>query len=381
MQSIRLPDMRGKTCAAFPLQIIAPGGGVDSAGGVCWAIPPERPGEPTALCAEVTASTDLQASGSDPARLERIRKPRCRRSSPSCSTRRRPTPSCSALEVFPPDNPWNLVVEDWPVHPNSKNIIESIGANKEFRHNTDMGYILVPPDQKKVDVKIVGYPDESDKGPYPGAGQHADRRLAGQYHASQEALTLDEVQRDKLKEDGDRHAMVVDPTKRMLYEFYQMQEDRQGLDRRPGAAIFDLKSNKLRPDGWTSADAAGLPIFPATVRYDEIKRGMVEHAMRVTVVKTRRAYVYPATHYASKDDRRKPAAHGRALSAAEGFRHQRLLAGGAGDPEGPEEVRHVRRRQRPRLGHLGRGRSRASRCCTKSSARSRVRRFEVIRRL
>ena len=68
-----------------------------------------------------------------------------------------------------------------------------------------------------------------------------------------------------------------------------------------GAAIFDLKSNKLRPDGWTSADAAGLPIFPATVRYDEIKRGMVEHAMRVGVHKTRRSYVYPATHYASKD--------------------------------------------------------------------------------
>jgi hypothetical protein len=66
------------------------------------------------------------------------------------------------------------------------------------------------------------------------------------------------------------------------------------------SATFDLKSNKLRPDGWTSADAAGLPIFPAVVRYDELKRGLVEHALRVTVVKTRRAYVYPATHYASR---------------------------------------------------------------------------------
>ena len=119
------------------------------------------------------------------------------------------------------------------------------------------------------------------------------------YPIGYKGLTLDEVQR---KEEGDidRHALVVDPTNRMLYEFYQMRKTDQGWIA-SGAAIFDLKSNKLRPDGWTSADAAGLPIFPATVRYDEIKRGLVEHAMRVGVGKTRRAYVSPATHYASKD--------------------------------------------------------------------------------
>ena len=107
------------------------------------------------------------------------------------------------------------------------------------------------------------------------------------------------MQRDKLKEDGDRHAIVVDPVNRMLYEFYQMRKTDEGWQAAQ-ASIFDLKSNKLRPDGWTSTDAAGLPIFPAVVRYDELKRGMVEHAMRVTVVKTRRAYVYPATHFASR---------------------------------------------------------------------------------
>ncbi len=201
----------------------------------------------------------------------------------------------SALEVFPPDNPWNLVIEDWPVHPNSKNIIESIGASKKLRCNSDMGYVLIPPDQRRVDVKLGSADAESDKGPYPVP----DNTPIEGYPVNYQGLTLDEVQR-KDEGDIDRHAMVVDPTRRMLYEFYQMRKTDNGWTA-SGAAIFDLKSNKLRPDGWTSADAAGLPIFPATVRYDEIKRGMVEHAMRMGVRKTRRAYVYPATHYASRE--------------------------------------------------------------------------------
>src|SRR5205823_11796927 len=112
-------------------------------------------------------------------------------------------------------------------------------------------------------------------------------------------VTLDDVQRDKLKENGDRHALVVDPTNRMLYEFYQLKKTDGGWQAAQ-SSVFNLKSNALRPDGWTSADAAGLPIFPAVVRYDELKRGLVEHAMRVTVKRTKREYVYPATHYASR---------------------------------------------------------------------------------
>jgi hypothetical protein len=206
----------------------------------------------------------------------------------------------SALEVFPPDNPWNLVVSDWPLHPNSKNIIASIGAEKPFRFNDDMGYILVPPDQKKVAVKIVGYPGESDKGPFPVPDSVPIEGWPSNYlrRRASERPTLDEVQRDRLKEGGDRHASVVDPVNRMLYEFYQLKKTDAGWEAAQ-SSIFDLKTNKMRPDGWTSTDAAGLPIFPATVRHDEIKRGLVEHALRVTVVKTRRAYVYPATHYAS----------------------------------------------------------------------------------
>jgi len=232
----------------------------------------------------------------DPARLERIKAaamPKIDR--PILFDTPEADAIVSALEVFPPDNPWNLVVEDWPVHPNSKNIIESIGASKKLRYNTDMGYVLVPPGQKKIDVKLGSASAESDKGPYPVP----DNTPIEGYPANYKGLTLDEVQR-KDEGDLDRHALVVDPAKGMLYEFYQMRKTDKGWIA-SGAAIFDLKSNKLRPDGWTSADAAGLPIFPATVRYDEIKRGMVEHAMRIGVGKTRRSYVYPATHYASKD--------------------------------------------------------------------------------
>src|SRR5690242_13773263 len=105
------------------------------------------------------------AAHGDPARLARIRAAKM----PALD---RPVPFdtpeadavCSALEVFPPDNPWNLDVSDWPLHPNSKNIITSIGPAKPFRYNPDMGFVLVPPDQKKVDVKLAGYPGESDKG-------------------------------------------------------------------------------------------------------------------------------------------------------------------------------------------------------------------------
>jgi hypothetical protein len=242
-----------------------------------------------------TASARAQVHG-DPARLERIRAAAMPKIDKAILFG---TPEAdaivSALEVFPPDNPWNLVVEDWPVHPNSKNIIESIGATKKLRYNTDMGYVLVPPDQEKIDVKLGSAAAESDKGPYPVP----DNTPIEGYPILYKGLTLDEVQR-KDEPDLDRHALIVDPTKRMLYEFYQMRKTNKGWTA-SGAAIFDLKTNRLRPDGWTSADAAGLPIFPATVRYDEIKRGMVEHAMRMGVRKTRRAYVYPATHYASRD--------------------------------------------------------------------------------
>jgi hypothetical protein len=230
----------------------------------------------------------------DPARLERLRANKMPKiDTPVLFNTPEADAVCAGLEVFPPDNPWNLVVEDWPLHPNSKNIIESIGAGKPLRYNPDMGFVLVPPDQKKLEVKLVAYADESDKGPYPVP----DNTPIEGWPVGYKGLALEQVQRKE--EAGDRHALVVDPAGRMLYEFYQLRRTDKGWQA-AGAAIFDLKSNKMRPDGWTSTDAAGLPIFPAVVRHDELKRGAVEHALRVTVVKTRRAYVYPATHFASK---------------------------------------------------------------------------------
>jgi hypothetical protein len=170
-----------------------------------------------------------------------------------------------------------------------------------LRYNPDMNFILVPPDQKKFEVKIVENAEESDKGPFPVTGNLPIEGWPAAYRRSEDKkdAKLEDLQRDKLGEGEDRHAIVVDPVNRLLYEFYQMRLTDGGWQA-SGAAMFDLKTNKLRPAGWTSADAAGLPIFPAVVRYDEIKRGMVEHALRVTVRRTRKANVYPARHHASQ---------------------------------------------------------------------------------
>ncbi|MFM9960230.1 MAG: hypothetical protein ACKV2Q_03280 [Planctomycetaceae bacterium] len=209
----------------------------------------------------------------------------------------------AALETFPPDNPWNIPVDEWPLHPNSKAMIAAIGGHKPLRYNPDMSFVLVPPDQKMVEVKLSAYSDESDKGPYPVPditpieGWPANVRR----DSATKNLTLNDVQRGKPSLDSDRHGIVVDPVNRKLYEFYRLTKTDTGW-KAEQASIFDLASNRLRPDGWTSSDAAGLPIFPSIVRYDELKRGKIEHALRVTFVKTRRAYVYPATHFASRSN-------------------------------------------------------------------------------
>ncbi len=247
------------------------------------------------------ADTPKPVVGGDPARLERIRKATMPKfDKPIMFDTPEADAILAALEVFPPDNPWNLVVGDWPLHPKSKQMIAGIGAAKPLRCNPDMGFILIPPGQKAIAVKPVTYPDESDKGPFPVPADIPIEGWPAYYRREpkRKDLTLDDVQRDTLKEDGDRHAIVVDPVNRMVYEFYQMKKTDAGWQC-SNEATFDLKSNKLRPDGWTSADAAGLPIFPSVIRHDELKRGAIEHAMRVTFAKTRNAYVHPATHRAS----------------------------------------------------------------------------------
>jgi hypothetical protein len=204
------------------------------------------------------------------------------------------------LQVFPPSNPWNEDVSRRPVVSNSRAIIASIGEAKPLDFNLDMNFVLVPPNQPRVAVKITLYPAESDPGPFPIPDNMPIENWPLRRNEDIGALprpgaTLDDIQRHGT---GDRHAIVVDPINGMLYEFYQARKTPSGWEAAQ-ASTFDLKSNRMRPEGWTSADAAGLPVFPAIVRYDECKRGIVRHALRVTVKKTRRAYVYPARHFAS----------------------------------------------------------------------------------
>ena len=195
----------------------------------------------------------------------------------------------TSLQIFPPDNPWNEDISKRPVDRNSKNLITSVGAEKSLAYNLDMGFILVPPNQKKVAVSVTAYPDESDPGPFPVPD---NAPIEGWPMDGRSLETIQRVGR------GDRHMLVVDPVNMTLFEFYQARRTAAGWTAAQ-SSIFDLKSNTMRPQGWTSTDAAGLPIFPAVVRFDEVERGMVTHAIRFTIRNSRRAYVYPATHFAS----------------------------------------------------------------------------------
>ena len=195
--------------------------------------------------------------------------------------------SIAGKQVFPPDNPWNTDISSQPVDPNSANLIASIGLSAGL--HADFGtvwngapngipYVVVSGTQPMVPVSF-DYADESDPGPYPippGAP------IEGGASAS-----------------GDRHVLVIDKDHWKLYELFAATPQGSGWHAGSGA-VFDLSSNTLRPAGWTSADAAGLPIFPGLVRYDEaVVQGAIKHALRFTVVHTRRAYVSPARHYAS----------------------------------------------------------------------------------
>jgi hypothetical protein len=191
--------------------------------------------------------------------------------------------------VFPRDNPWNQRVDGLPVDPNSGQLVRSIGlgayVHPDFGSGTWEGapigipFVTVSKRQRKVPVRF-DYAEESDKGPYP-IPPHAP--IEGGRSAS-----------------GDRHVIVVDRDRCRAYELFAAYPVSKGKRWRAGSgAIWDLRSNRLRPRNWTSADAAGLPILPGLARYDEVKRGQIDHALRFTAPRTRRAYVYPARHYAS----------------------------------------------------------------------------------
>jgi hypothetical protein len=207
----------------------------------------------------------------------------------------------AALQVFPADNWWNRDVSALPLHENSAQMIAGIGADKPLEYNLDMGFVIVPPDQKRTSVKLLDYASESDPGPFPLPDEAPIENWPLTRNENQKALpqpgqTLAQFQRDA---QGDRHVLVVDPMNGKLHEFYGTKRTDDGWQALQ-ASTWDLRSGALRKERWTSSDAAGLPVFPAVVRYDECARGLVEHAMRFTVRRTRRAYVLPATHWASQ---------------------------------------------------------------------------------
>jgi hypothetical protein len=199
-------------------------------------------------------------------------------------------PIISGCPVFPANNIWNARVDRLPVDPNSTTYVNTIGASTTL--HPDFGtvwngapigipYTPVTASQPFVPIHFDPYGSESDPGPYPIPFNAA---IEGGPSA---------------KPGDDRHVLVVDTGNCKLYELYQGSPNADGSWNASSGAMYDLRSNALRQLGWTSADAAGLPIFAGLVRYDEVISGQVLHAIRFTVPQTRNTYVWPATHMAS----------------------------------------------------------------------------------
>ncbi len=201
-------------------------------------------------------------------------------------------PQIAGCPVFPISSPWNQPVDRLPVAKGSATLIRSIGIGSPV--HADFGSGLYDGQQIGIPYVVVSgsatpkasprfeYASESDKGPYPIP---ADVPIEG----------------DPNPGNGDRHALIVDRDTCTLYELYALRRS-GGAWLAGSGAIWNLRSNALRPAGWTSADAAGLPILPGLARYDEVAAGAIDHALRFTAPETRRAYIYPARHFASDSD-------------------------------------------------------------------------------
>ena len=204
------------------------------------------------------------------------------------------TPASTSCTIFPSDNPWNTDISGYAVHANSAAYVNFIGSSKflhpdfgTFWNGAPIGipYVVVPADQPLVPVAFL-YADESDPGPYPIP---ANPPIEGGVDST-----------------GDRHILMLGLERCQLHELYYAWPPGSSGDPYTdrwyagSGAIFDLGTNTLRPDGWTSADAAGLPILPGLVRYDEVvERGVINHALRFTVHATQQGHIHPATHHAS----------------------------------------------------------------------------------
>jgi hypothetical protein len=196
-------------------------------------------------------------------------------------------PAARKCPVFPASNAWNQRVDKLPVAADSAQLIASIGLDSPV--HADFGSGLYDGEPIGIPFDVVSsrtprsrvafeYADESDRVPYP-----IPRRV--------------HIEGGR-RSTGDRHGLLVDRSSCKLYELYDLTGG-PGHWHAGSGAVWSLRSNHLRPAGWTSADAAGLPIFPGLARWDEVARGVIDHALRFTAPRTRRAYVYPARHYAS----------------------------------------------------------------------------------
>lgn len=210
----------------------------------------------------------------------------------------------SALQIFPATNPWNECVSNRPVLANSDAMIAQIIADLSTNRRTlrafmEMNFVLAPDAQPVVPIEFVDYPEDSDLngGTFPfGRYPIPPNMPVETWPAGTDGMSLTDWQQT---DDGsDRHSIVVQPGNGDLWETWRAV--RTGTNWQAGnGAKFNLNTNGLRQDDCTSGDAAGLPMFPALVRFDECGRGMVEHACRLVVKRTRREHIYPATHYAS----------------------------------------------------------------------------------
>jgi hypothetical protein len=194
-------------------------------------------------------------------------------------------PALGSRTVFPADNPWNTDISAQPVDAASATLLASCGVRNlhpDFGAVYGIPYVLVGNGTTRRPITF-DYADESDPGPYPIPN---DAPIEGGASST-----------------GDRHVLVVDTVAWKLYELYDAHPLNGGASWHAGSgAVFDLSSNALRPMYWTSADAAGLPIFPGLVRYDEaVTRGVIDHAVRFTCPRTRKGFISPARHYASSD--------------------------------------------------------------------------------
>lgn len=197
---------------------------------------------------------------------------------------------CQIFPTPPPGGPsgndwWNQDVSKYPVDAKSAGYIKPIAGeylHPDFGQNPTYGipFVVVPQTQKLVPVKFVNYPESSNPGPYP--------------------IPSNAPVEGGAKSNGDRHVLVLQQGVCKLYEMWRAFPHNGGKNwTAANGAVFVLNSNQLRPNGWTSADAAGLPIFPALVKCAEVRAGEIDHPLRVTFSRTQAGYVHPATHYAS----------------------------------------------------------------------------------